>query len=244
MRLILILLFTWSTLSAVAGKSYSVTYHVLSLVTEDPVVGMVIELNDGKKVLGIGVTNGDGKVQFDEITAKEFWISTTGEHKDYLGFYVHKENKAKVDIKGKQFVRFNNDKATHFFEERDKKYTETKMGFLEFLNDDTTKNNCSIDDAIEASFDGGTTAMHKYIGKHIRYPQESIENNEQGKIYLSFIIEPNGEVSNVTVENSISPKLDLEAMLLVYHMPHWLPAKCGEMPMRMRVRMPIVFKIY
>ena len=186
----------------------------------------------------------DGWKLFDNITAKEFWMSTTGEHKDYLGFYVHKENKAKVDIKGKQFVRFNNIKATQFFKERDRKYDDTKMGFLEFLNDDTTKNNCSIDDAIEASFDGGTTSMHKYIGRHIRYPQESIENNEQGKIYLNFIIECNGEVSNVTVENSVSPNLDLEAKLLVYHMPNWLPAKCGDKPMRMRVRMPINFTIF
>lgn len=96
---------------------------------------------------------------------------------------------------------------------------------------------------VEAQFPGGAAEMQKWIGQNVQYPQTSIEMNEQGRVYLSFVVEPDGSITNVTVERGVSSDLDKEAKRVVRAMPHWTPGEAGGKKVRTRCRLPIIFTL-
>lgn len=96
---------------------------------------------------------------------------------------------------------------------------------------------------VEASFVGGPTEMMKYLIDNIEYPAISVEAHEEGKVYVSFVIEKDGSVTNIEVERGVSKELDREAKRVVKSFPKWIPGEKGMQPVRTRVRLPIVFTL-
>ena len=96
---------------------------------------------------------------------------------------------------------------------------------------------------VEAEFIGGAQAMMKYIQQNIQYPPTSIEMNEQGKVYLSFVVEPDGTISNVAIERGVSIDIDNEAKRVVRSMPKWSPGESKGKKARTRCRLPINFQL-
>ena len=96
---------------------------------------------------------------------------------------------------------------------------------------------------VEAEFIGGPQALMKYIQLNIQYPPTSIEMNEQGKVYLSFVVEADGSITNVAVERGVSPDLDREAKRVVRSMPKWKPGEAKAKKSRTRCRLPINFQL-
>ena len=96
---------------------------------------------------------------------------------------------------------------------------------------------------VEAEFIGGAQALMKYIQTNIEYPPTSIEMNEQGKVYLSFVVEADGSITNVAVERGVSPDLDREAKRVVRSMPKWKPGEAKAKKSRTRCRLPINFQL-
>jgi protein TonB len=96
---------------------------------------------------------------------------------------------------------------------------------------------------VEAEFIGGPQALMKYIQSNIQYPPTSIEMNEQGKVYLSFVVEPDGSITNVAVERGVSPDLDREAKRVIRSMPKWKPGESKAKKSRTRCRLPINFQL-
>jgi protein TonB len=97
--------------------------------------------------------------------------------------------------------------------------------------------------AKDAQFIGGVAAMQKFINDNLNYPDDAIEMNMQGRVYLSFVVERDGSVSNVSVERGVFQSMDREAARVVRSFPTWIP---GEMPsgkVRTRVRVPINFTL-
>ena len=96
---------------------------------------------------------------------------------------------------------------------------------------------------VEAGFPGGTAALQKWIVQNIQYPQTSIEMNEQGRVYLSFVVEADGSISNIAVERGVSADLDKEAKRVVRTMPKWTPGEAKGKKARVRCRLPINFTL-
>jgi protein TonB len=96
---------------------------------------------------------------------------------------------------------------------------------------------------VEAEFPGGAAAMMKWINENVIYPQTSIEMNEQGRVFLSFVVEKNGKVTNVVVERGVSPDLDKEAKRVVRKMPKWTAGEASGRKVRARCRLPINFQL-
>ena len=96
---------------------------------------------------------------------------------------------------------------------------------------------------VEAGFPGGAAAMMKWIRDNVKYPQTSIEMNEQGRVFLSFVVEKDGSVSNVKVEKGISIDLDKEAKRVIRKMPKWVPGEADGRAVRARCRLPINFQL-
>lgn len=96
---------------------------------------------------------------------------------------------------------------------------------------------------VEATFPGGAAAMQKWIGENVQYPQTSIEMNEQGRVYLSFVVEKDGKISNIKIERGVSSDLDKEAKRLLRKMPKWLAGESSGRRVRTRCRLPINFTL-
>lgn len=96
---------------------------------------------------------------------------------------------------------------------------------------------------VEATFPGGAAALQKWIGENIQYPQTAIDMNDQGRVYLSFVVEPDGSISNIVVERGVSSELDREAKRVVRAMPRWTPGEAKGRKARTRCRLPINFTI-
>ena len=90
-------------------------------------------------------------------------------------------------------------------------------------------------------FPGGN--VQKWISKHIKYPMVAQENNIQGKVFVQFVIEKDGSVSNVNVTRSVDPSLDKEAIRVIQSMPKWIPGKQRKKPVRVSFTVPINFQL-
>jgi protein TonB len=96
---------------------------------------------------------------------------------------------------------------------------------------------------VEAGFPGGSNAMKKWIQENVVYPDMSMQMGDQGKVYLSFVVEPDGTVTNVKVQRGVSSELDTEAKRVVRKMPKWVPGEAKGKAVRTRCRLPITFTI-
>lgn len=96
---------------------------------------------------------------------------------------------------------------------------------------------------VEASFPGGAAALKQFIRDNVVYPEMAMEMNEQGKVYLSFVVEKDGSITNIKVERGVSSDLDREAKRVVRSMPNWVPGETKGKSVRTKCSLPIVFVI-
>lgn len=89
-------------------------------------------------------------------------------------------------------------------------------------------------------FDGN---LNKWLGKNLIYPRIAAENGVEGKVYVEFIVERDGSISNVQVLRSDNSDLSNEAIRAVKAMPRWIPGKQRQTPVRVKFTMPVVFKL-
>jgi TonB family protein len=98
----------------------------------------------------------------------------------------------------------------------------------------------------DAEYPGGYSAMMNYIQNNLNYPPSAIELGIQGKVTLKFVVEQNGQISNVSVIKGIPgcAECDKEAIKAVSNMPRWTPAVgCGGKQLRQWNTMPISFSL-
>lgn len=90
-------------------------------------------------------------------------------------------------------------------------------------------------------FPGGPEALQRYLSQSVRYPVIAQENGIQGRVYIQFVINQNGEVTNATILRGVDPSLDREALRVVEAMPKWKPGKQRNRPVRVSYTVPINF---
>ena len=91
-------------------------------------------------------------------------------------------------------------------------------------------------------FPGGDEALVEYMSKNTHYPAQDREIGLQGKVYVTFVVEKNGEISQVKLERGIGGQCDGEALRVVKNMPSWIPGKNGlGRPVRVKLTLPVNF---
>lgn len=88
-------------------------------------------------------------------------------------------------------------------------------------------------------FPGGMEAWSKFIQRNLRYPSAAQESEVQGKVYLSFVVEKDGSITDVQVTKGIGYGCDDEAMRVIKKSPRWKPGSQNNKFVRVRYRMPI-----
>ena len=93
------------------------------------------------------------------------------------------------------------------------------------------------------SFPGGDAARMKFLQENIKYPQMARESGIQGTVYVTFVVEPDGSVSDVRVLRGIGGGCDEEAVRVIKEMPKWNPGQQRGKPVRVQFNMPIKFTL-
>lgn len=94
------------------------------------------------------------------------------------------------------------------------------------------------------SFMGGDeNTFTKWVHERIVYPEVAKENGVQGRVVLSFIVDADGYVKNVTVLRGVDPLIDKEAVRVVSSSPKWKPGRQRDKTVRVRYNFPINFQL-
>ena len=92
-------------------------------------------------------------------------------------------------------------------------------------------------------FPGGDLGLMKYIQKNVRYPAIAKEYNITGKVYVSFIVDKTGKVTNVKIVRGVDKNLDAEALRVVKSLPKYKPGMQRGKPVRVMFTIPINFTL-
>ena len=92
-------------------------------------------------------------------------------------------------------------------------------------------------------FPGGEAALRAYIAKNIKYPATAQEMGIQGKVYVTFIVDKNGNVTKATIARGIDAALDKEALRVINTLPKWTPGKQRGSPVSVSYTVPINFTL-
>lgn len=105
----------------------------------------------------------------------------------------------------------------------------------------TLKINKEVDEWPQYS--GGKNELVKFIGNNVKYPKEAAESGISGKVFVEFIIDKNGEVTNATVLRGIGSGCDEEALRVVNSMPNWTPGQKEGESVDVKMVLPITFQL-
>lgn len=93
------------------------------------------------------------------------------------------------------------------------------------------------------TFKGGMDQFYKFLSENVRYPEYAQKNNIQGKVYLSFIIEVDGNLSDIKVDRKLGGGLDEEAIRVLQLSPKWIPGVQNGQIVRVKYHIPISFSL-
>jgi len=94
------------------------------------------------------------------------------------------------------------------------------------------------------SFQGkGQDGFRQWISQQLEYPEIAAENGISGTVYVSFVVEPDGRVTNVELVRAVDPALDAEAIRVIQLSPRWEPGMQWDVAVRVSFVFPIKFKL-
>ena len=91
-------------------------------------------------------------------------------------------------------------------------------------------------------FPGGDKALLDFIKSNICYPKCAKEKGIEGRVIVSFYVETDGSLSNLSIAKSVDSRLNKEALRIVEKMPKWEPGQLGGKIVRMKYSLPIEFR--
>jgi len=95
----------------------------------------------------------------------------------------------------------------------------------------------------QPEFPGGLAKFYKYLGNAIKYPPMAQENNVQGKVFLSFVVEKDGKLTDITVTRGLGSGTDEEAIRVLKASPRWNPGIQNGKPVRVKYNINVNFTL-
>ncbi|HLF33855.1 MAG TPA: energy transducer TonB [Cyclobacteriaceae bacterium] len=91
--------------------------------------------------------------------------------------------------------------------------------------------------------DGGISAFYEYVGKNLKYPNLARRNNIEGRVFIQFVVERDGSLTDIKTLKGIGGGCDEEAERIIGMAPKWKPGKQRGRPVRVQMVLPILFKL-
>ncbi|GAB3827681.1 energy transducer TonB [Hymenobacter jeollabukensis] len=90
---------------------------------------------------------------------------------------------------------------------------------------------------------GGIEGLMQHLRKHIKYPAEARRNQVEGKVFVRFVVQPDGRISDAEVTKGIGAGCDEEALRVISQMPAWTPGKQNGQAVSVYYTVPVTFTI-
>jgi protein TonB len=90
---------------------------------------------------------------------------------------------------------------------------------------------------------GGLESFYQYVNSNIKYPKQALSMNIEGKVFIQFVVGKDGSLANIIVIRGIGGGCDEEAIRIVKGAPEWKAGKQRGKPVRVKMVLPITFKI-
>ena len=94
-----------------------------------------------------------------------------------------------------------------------------------------------------AEYPAGSIALKKYISTNINYPQEAVDFSVEGKVFIQFVVDIDGSITNIYVVRGVNQLMDAECVRLLKKMPNWKPATLRGVKVKSTYNLPISFKL-
>ncbi len=104
------------------------------------------------------------------------------------------------------------------------------------------KDTCSLVDEMP-EFPGGIEKLMEYLANNIKYPKKAKKNKVQGKVFVNFIVEKDGSISNIKILKGIGYGCNEEVIRVLKKMPKWKPGKHNGKPVRVIFNLPVKFTL-
>jgi len=95
---------------------------------------------------------------------------------------------------------------------------------------------------VKPEFPNGNEGLGKYLSENIKYPKKALKNGITGKVFVQFVIDKTGKVTNVVAVRGVEKSLDKEAVRVIKSMPKWKPGMKDGQPVKVKYTIPINFK--
>ncbi len=120
---------------------------------------------------------------------------------------------------------------------------DTEIDFSDLAMEEEESDDAPVFFIVEdmPEFPGGEEALRKYIAQSVKYPVIAQENGIQGRVYVSFVVNTKGKVTDVKIARGVDPNLDKEAIRVVQAMPAWKPGKQRGKAVKVSYTVPINF---
>lgn len=123
--------------------------------------------------------------------------------------------------------------------------TETVVAPVEIMAVEEKEN---VDEIVlfpesNAAFEGGLGAFYKYVSDEVKYPAQARRIEREGKVFVEFVINRDGSVTDIKVIKGIGAGCDEEAIRVIQKSPKWTPGKQRGKPVRQRMVLPINFQL-
>ena len=92
-------------------------------------------------------------------------------------------------------------------------------------------------------FPGGMKELLKFLQNNLKYPENAMKNNVQGRVIVQFVVEKDGTLTEFKVARSVDPDLDAEALRVLQTMPKWKPGMQRGKIVRVKFTVPVSFKL-
>ncbi|GAB3992643.1 energy transducer TonB [Spirosoma daeguense] len=95
----------------------------------------------------------------------------------------------------------------------------------------------------QPEFPGGMDALRSFLGKNLKYPRSAVSAGIAGRVYISFVVNTDGSLTDVRVLKGIGFGCDEEALRVIQKMPNWRPGKQSGRAVRVKYSLPIAFTL-
>jgi periplasmic protein TonB len=93
------------------------------------------------------------------------------------------------------------------------------------------------------AFPGGYEAFYKFVGKNLKYPPQARRISVEGKVFVHFVVDKDGSLSDIKIVRGIGAGCDEEVLRIVGMSPKWNPGLQRGNPVRVRMMLPITFRL-
>ncbi len=100
-----------------------------------------------------------------------------------------------------------------------------------------------VAETMPSFMDGNLETFRTWVMQNVKFPQIALENNLQGRVVLSFVIDKDGRLTNIEVLQSPDRSLSEEAIRVLSKSPKWSPGKQRNQTVRVKYTLPVEFRV-